>query len=101
MDDIFLLFGPKSEKVTQGWIKMRNGNLNNFHLSYIITMFNSRRLRLARHVACMGAVGYAYKILVVNMTPFCRLGIGGWIIHKHQTYRNRVRRCGLDSSGSR
>jgi hypothetical protein len=98
IDDVFWLFGPKSEKMTESWIKLCNEKFNNFQ-SYVITMFRSGRLGLSGHVARMGTVGCSYKIVVVNITLLWRLCVGGWIIREHRTYRNRMRKCGLDSSG--
>jgi hypothetical protein len=48
-------FGPKREKVTEEWRKLHNKKLSNLYSSpNIIRVIKSRRMKLARHVACMG-----------------------------------------------
>jgi hypothetical protein len=49
---------PKRDEVTGGWRKRHNEELHNLYSSRsIIRMINSRRMRLARHVALMGRRG--------------------------------------------
>jgi hypothetical protein len=58
------IFGLKREKVTGGWRKLHNEELHNFYSSpSIIKMIKSRRMRWAGHVARMGAMRNAYRIL--------------------------------------
>jgi hypothetical protein len=59
------IFGPKRDEVTGGWRKLHNEELHNLYSSLsIIRMIKSRRMRWARHVACMGEKGNACRILV-------------------------------------
>jgi hypothetical protein len=49
------IFGPKRENVTGEWIKLHNEELFMFYtFLYIITQFNSMRIRWAGHMAHMG-----------------------------------------------
>jgi hypothetical protein len=49
------IFGPKSEEVTGEWRKLHTEEFNDLHSSSnIIRVIKSRRMRWARHVACMG-----------------------------------------------
>jgi hypothetical protein len=48
------IFGPKRDEVTGGWRKLHNEELHNLYSSPgIISMFKSRKMRLAEHVARM------------------------------------------------
>jgi hypothetical protein len=47
------IFGLKTDEVVGGWRKLHNEELYNLHISPVI-MIESRRVRLARHIACMG-----------------------------------------------
>jgi hypothetical protein len=59
------IFGPKRDKVTGDWRKLRNGELNNFYSSRsIIRMIISRRMRWAGHVARMGETSNAKRVQV-------------------------------------
>jgi hypothetical protein len=59
------IFGPKRDKVTGGWRKLRNEELHGLYSSSsIVRVIKARRMRWARHVACMGEVRGAYNILV-------------------------------------
>jgi hypothetical protein len=50
------MFGPKRDEVRGGWRKLHNEELHNLYSSpSIIGMMKSRRMRLAGHVALMGA----------------------------------------------
>jgi hypothetical protein len=50
------IFGPKMDRVTEGWRKMNNEELHNLYFSPHIEMIKLRRMRWAWHVA--------HKILV-------------------------------------
>jgi hypothetical protein len=59
------IFGPKRDKVTGEWRKLRNEELNDLYsLPTIIRVIESRRMRWAGHVARMGEGRGAYRILV-------------------------------------
>jgi hypothetical protein len=59
------IFGLKRDEVTGGWRKLHNEELHYLYSSpSIIRMINSRRMRMAGHVARMGAKSNAYRILV-------------------------------------
>jgi hypothetical protein len=65
------IFVPKKEEVTGGWRKLHSEKLNNVYSSPdVIRMIESRRVRWAGHVAHMGGMRSAYKIL------FCLNGVG-------------------------
>jgi hypothetical protein len=56
---------PLVDEVTGGWRKLHNKKLHNFHSSpSIIRIIKSRRMRWAGHVARMGEMGNADRILV-------------------------------------
>jgi hypothetical protein len=49
------IFGPKMDEVTGEWRKVHIEEFNNLHCSpNIVRTINSRRMRLARHVASTG-----------------------------------------------
>jgi len=52
-------------------------------------MINSRKMKWAVHIARMEAIRNAYKTLIGNPEE-----------DRNAYYRNRARRCGMDSSGS-
>jgi hypothetical protein len=59
------MFGPKMDGVIGGWTELRNEELHNLYCSpSIIKIIESRRMRLAGHVARMGKKRNAYRILV-------------------------------------
>jgi hypothetical protein len=85
------IFGPKRDEVTGGWRKLHNEELHGLYSSSsIIRVIKSRRMRWAGHVAHMGEVRGAYKILVgrpEGRRPLGRLGEDGritlrWILGK-------------------
>ena len=58
------IFGSKRDKVTRGWRKLHNEDLNDLYCSpNIIWMIKKRRMRWAGHVAHMGERGI-YRVLV-------------------------------------
>jgi hypothetical protein len=58
------MFGPERGEVIGGWRKLHDEGLCDFHSSpSIIRRITSRRMKLARHVACMESKN-AYIILV-------------------------------------
>jgi hypothetical protein len=59
------MFGPKKDKVTGDWRKLHNEELRDFYSSpSIIRIIKSRRMRWAGHVARMGEMRNAYRLLV-------------------------------------
>jgi hypothetical protein len=59
------IFGPTADGVTEDWRKLHNEELHNLYSSpNIIRMMKSRSMRLAGHVARIGATRNAYRILV-------------------------------------
>jgi hypothetical protein len=59
------IFRPKRDEVTGGWRKLHNEELHSLYSSpNIIRTIKPRRMRLAGHVARMGAKRNAYRILV-------------------------------------
>jgi hypothetical protein len=59
------IFGPKRDEVVGGWRRLHNEELRNFYVSLnIIRVIKSGRVTWAGHVACMGEMKNAYKILV-------------------------------------
>jgi hypothetical protein len=75
------LFGPKRDEVTGEWRRLHNKELYALYsLPNIIRDINSKRLRWAGHVACMGARKGAYRVLVGK--PKKGRGLDGRIILK-------------------
>jgi hypothetical protein len=59
------IFGPKRDEVMRGWRKLHNEELHGLYSSpSIVRVIKARRMRWVGHVACMGEVRGAYKILV-------------------------------------
>jgi hypothetical protein len=59
------IFGPKREKVAGGWKRPRKEELHNLYSSpNIIRVIESKRIRGTGHVAYMGEMINAYRILV-------------------------------------
>jgi hypothetical protein len=59
------IFGPKGDEVTGEWRKLHNEELRDLYSSpSIIRLINSRRMKLAGHVARMGEKRNAYRLLV-------------------------------------
>jgi hypothetical protein len=57
--------GQKRNEIKEGWRKLHNEELHSLYsLSNIIRITESRRMRWAGHVACMGAKRNAYRVLV-------------------------------------
>jgi hypothetical protein len=58
------IFGPKGQKVTRGGRRLHNEELHNVYASLnFIRVIQSRRMRWAGHVACMGEMRSSNKIL--------------------------------------
>jgi hypothetical protein len=58
-------FGPKRDEITGQWRKLHNGELHKLYPSPdIIRQIKSRRMRWAKHVACMGEGRNVYRVLV-------------------------------------
>jgi hypothetical protein len=61
------IFGPKSEEVVRGWRRLHNEELHNLYASpNIIRVIQSRKMRLAVHVACIGQMKNSYNILAAK-----------------------------------
>jgi hypothetical protein len=59
------IFGPKRDKVTEGWIKLPTEELHSLYSSpNIIRMTNSWRMRWAAHVAQIWETRNSYRLLV-------------------------------------
>jgi hypothetical protein len=62
-----IIFGPKREEVVRGWRTLHNEELHNLYASpNNIRVTKSRRMRWVGHIACMGEMRYAYKILIAT-----------------------------------
>ena len=62
---IYLLFGPKKDKVTGEWRKLHNEELSDLYsLPNIVRVVKSRRMRWAGHVARMGEEREVHRVLV-------------------------------------
>jgi hypothetical protein len=75
------IFGPKRGEVTEECKKLHIEELHNLYSSPDISMINSRRMKWAGHVARMGEMRNAYKILVESLKGR-DLGVDGRIILK-------------------
>jgi hypothetical protein len=59
------IFGPRGEEVTRKWRNLHNEELTDMYSSpNIIRGIKSRRIRWARHVACMRERKGAWRVLV-------------------------------------
>jgi hypothetical protein len=60
------IFGPKRDEATAEWRKLHDEELNDLYASpnIIRVIINSRRMRWAGHVECMGDRRDAYMVLV-------------------------------------
>jgi len=57
------ILGPEKDEVTGEWRELHNEEFNDLYFSpNIIWVINSRRMRWAGHVACMG--GGTYRVLM-------------------------------------
>jgi hypothetical protein len=92
------IFGPKRDEATGGWIKLHDEELHGLYSSQnIIRMIRSSRMTRAGHVARMGKMKNAYKILVGK--PEVKRPLGG----RRRRWKNNIKmdlREILDSSGS-
>jgi hypothetical protein len=62
---VLTVFGPKREEVAGGWRRLHNEELRNLYASPdVIRVIESRTMRWARHVTCIGEMRNVYKILV-------------------------------------
>jgi len=62
---VLRIFGPKRDDVRGDWRKLCNEELNDLYSSPItVQVINSRRMRWARHVACMGKRRGICRVLV-------------------------------------
>jgi len=59
------IFGPRRDEVTGEWRRLRNEELNDLYTSpNIVRVIQSRTMRWAGHVACMGEERGVYRVLV-------------------------------------
>jgi hypothetical protein len=58
------ILGPSGDEVTGGWRKLHNEELHSLYSSPNIRMVKSRRMRWVGHVARMGEMRSAFKVLV-------------------------------------
>ena len=59
------VFGPKRDEVTEEWKKLHNEELSDlYYLLNIVRVVNSRRMRMAGHVARMGEGRVVHRVLV-------------------------------------
>jgi len=59
------IFGPKRDELTGQWRKLHNEELNDLYSSpSIVRKIKSRRIRWAGHVARVGEIRGAYRVLV-------------------------------------
>ena len=59
------IFGPKRDEVRGEWRKLHNEELNDLYCSpNIVRVIKLRRMKWARHVACMGETRGVYRVLV-------------------------------------
>jgi len=62
------IFGPRRDEVTEEWRRLHKGELNDLYRSpNVVWVIRSRRMRWAGHVACMGGVRGAYRVLVMKL----------------------------------
>jgi len=59
------IFGPRRDDVTGEWRRLHNEELNDMYSSpNTVRVIQSRRMRWAGHVACMGEERGVYRVLV-------------------------------------
>jgi hypothetical protein len=78
----------------EGWRTLHNKKLHNLYASQNIRVNKSRKMRWTGHVAYMGEMRNAYKVLVrkpEGKRPLRRPG------HR---WEENIRRCGLDAPGT-
>ena len=62
---VLRMFGSKRDEVTGEWRKLHDEELNDLYSSpSIVGVIKSRRMRWARHVACVGERRGVYRVLV-------------------------------------
>jgi len=78
-----IICGPMRDEVTGKWRRLRNEELKDLYPSpNTVRVIKSRRMRWARHVACMGEEG-VYRVLVdksEGRNHWGDLGVDGCII---------------------
>jgi hypothetical protein len=69
------IFGTKREEVAGGWKRLHNQKLHNLNSSpYVARVIKLRGMRWVGHVARMGGMKNAYKILVAKLEKKRPLG---------------------------
>jgi len=59
------IFGPRRDEVMGEWRRLHNEELNDLYSSpNIVRVIESRRMRWAGHVACMGEERGVYRVLL-------------------------------------
>jgi len=56
------IFAPKMDGITEEWRKLHNNELDLYTSPNIVRVIKSRRMRLARHIACMGESRVVYRV---------------------------------------
>jgi len=78
------IFGPRRDEVTGEWRRLHKEEQNDLYSSSnIVRVINSRRMRWAGNVACMGEERGVYSVLVgkpEGRNHWGDLGVDGWII---------------------
>ena len=87
------IFGPKRDEVTGEWRRLHNKELYALYSSLnIIRVIESRRLRLAGHVARMGDSSVAYRVLIGK--PEGRNTLGTPIRRREDNIKMGLRKAG-------
>jgi hypothetical protein len=95
------IFGRKRDEVAGGWRRLHNEELHNLYASpNVIKVIKSRRMMWAEHVALIGQMRNAYKILVVRSKRKRPLGRPWRKWEGNNGMNLRMGRCELNASCS-